>query len=957
MKPTARILGSVIVALLTLAPSLRAQPLPTDPRLETGELESGLRYIVRQHDNPPGRAAVWMHVHSGSFNETDRQRGLAHFLEHMAFNGSENFPPGSVIPFFQSLGLAFGQHQNAFTSFDQTTYTLELPDNKPETIEKALRFFADVSTRLSLLPEQIDQEREIIIEERRARLSGQQRIRDYYFEHLAPGSLLGQRLPIGTEESIRALTPEDFRDYYSAWYTPSNTTLMVVADAPPAAVIAQIKAEFDGPKKAAPPPPADIGIKPYTEVGAIVASDPEIVTASVGMVWLTGPRPPSTTEAHYRNDLVEHLATQIFNRRLYKLVAEGKVEFRSGGSDASRLFNAGFLATAAVSGSPEDWKVMLEELSTELQRARLHGFTAQELEDARKELTAAAERQLETEPTTPASTILAQINSAISHDEPVMSAEQELTLIQKLLPAITLEETSARFAALFDTTRPMMFTLQTRTEGAPTELEVIEAGKAAVQAQPAPQAARQRATTLLATIPEPGAFAQWAREDAADVWSGWLENGIRVHYRFMDYRKDQVLVGINLAGGEILETPETRGITQAASLALQRPATSELASTDITDLMSGLKVQVGGQAGLDSTAVMIVGKPDELEPGFQLAYLLLTDPLVEPPALDQWKQRQLQNLALRRLEPGRVFNDLIVETVFPPEEHRVRPLTEEQINRPTPEAATAWLKQIVATAPIEVAVVGDIDRARAEELILTYLGSLPGRERITSETLDHLRAVERPVGPLAAAKQIPTRTDKALVVHGFYGADQENLRDVRLLHMAAHILTTRAIEQIREAKQLAYSPAVSSRPGAEFPGFGMFTTRSETAPDKTEAFTTAVRELYDAFAKDGPTPEELETARKQFANALEENMREPGFWAGALIGMTYRGGSVADTLSAPVQYQSFTAEEVRDAFARYGTPESSFTVTVAPDPTVPPQGMVITPRKADQPPQPAAPDR
>src|SRR6185295_16192902 len=156
--------------------------LLSDPRLVTGELENGVRYIIRKHPNPPGRAGVWMHIGTGSLNETDKQRGIAHYLEHMAFNGSENFPPGSVVPFFESLGLTFGQHQNAWTSFDETVYQLSLPDTKVETLDKAITFMSDVATKLSLLPTEIDKERQVIQEERRSGLGAPQRIRDIEFK-------------------------------------------------------------------------------------------------------------------------------------------------------------------------------------------------------------------------------------------------------------------------------------------------------------------------------------------------------------------------------------------------------------------------------------------------------------------------------------------------------------------------------------------------------------------------------------------------------------------------------------------------------------------------------------------------------------------------------------------------------------------------------------------------------
>jgi zinc protease len=321
---------------------------------------------------------------------------------------------------------------------------------------------------------------------------------------------------------------------------------------------------------------------------------------------------------------------------------------------------------------------------------------------------------------------------------------------------------------------------------------------------------------------------------------------------------------------------------------------------------------------------------------------------VEGPALDQWKQRQRQNLMLRNIEPNHVFNELVVNAVYPKGELRVRPLEEEHIARITPESATQWVRRLLAGSAVEVAVVGDIERERAEELIKVYFGSLPERARIGTDSLAEFRKLERPTGPTKLGRKIPTKTDKALTVSGFYGPDQSELRDVRLLHMAARILTTRATEQLREQKQLAYSPTVQSRPGAEFPGFGVVTMRSPAAPERVEELLREVDRMFAAFAAEGPTEQEVGVARKQMANMLEENMRQPEFWVGSLMGMTYRGNTLGDVLSAPEQYSAFAGAEIREAFARYYRPENTFAVWVAPDPDVPAQGMVIEPRKATE---------
>ena len=189
----------LIAPVPSRAASSPGETLPTDPALLTGRLANGLNYIIRQHKNPEGRVGMWLHVSSGSLNETEAQRGLAHYLEHMAFNGTTNFPPGSVVPFFQSLGMSFGSDQNAFTSFDQTTYTLMLPGGSREMVDKGLLYMSDVALRMSLDQTEIDSERQVILEEKRARAGAPQRVQDQIYERLAPESTLGRRLPIGIE--------------------------------------------------------------------------------------------------------------------------------------------------------------------------------------------------------------------------------------------------------------------------------------------------------------------------------------------------------------------------------------------------------------------------------------------------------------------------------------------------------------------------------------------------------------------------------------------------------------------------------------------------------------------------------------------------------------------------------------------------------------------------------------
>ncbi len=922
----------VVLAVLLLPPAALAQPLPTDPRLVTGEFDNGLKYIVRKHAVPPGRAAVWLHVPSGSLNETDPQRGIAHFLEHMAFNGSENFKPGTVLPFFQSLGLTFGVHQNAFTSFDQTVYQLALPDNTPEMLERGLLFLSDVATRLTLPPEEIDRERQIILEEKRASLGGRQRVQEEIFKRLAPGSLIGERLPIGVVETIEGVKQQDFRDYYSRWYVPSDMTVIAVADMDERVVVEHLRKHFGAGERRPAPKDQDPRVTAAAENRAVVASDPELSRAEISIMRVAPARPPTTTVQDLRRDLVDSMGEWALNRRMSRLVSEGKASFLRGSASSGDEFRAVRLADASASGDGSKWRPMLTELAAELRRATLHGFTQREIDDARKELIAGAERAVETEPTLPARALLGAINNAIAEGVPITSAAQDLELVRRLAPTITPEEASASFRANFDPGPPgLLFVLQVpSTAEVPTEEEFLALSTEALRVTPEPLTDAARASALMEAIPAPGRVTESEVHEPGAVWSAWLSNNVRLHHRFMDYEKDEVTVTITLAAGTIQETAENRGIADAAALAWQRWATSRLSSNDIRDLLTGRKVTIAGRCGMDTMGVSVSGHPAELETGLQLAHLLLTDPVIEQAAFDQWREQQRQLLAIRPLQVEFVFFDLFNETVYPKGDPRFRPLAAEDLDRLTRDAAQAGLRRAIAEAPMEVSIVGDMARERAVELALTYLGSLPSRERISPDTLGDLRKLDRPRGPLSARAEVATQTDKAYAISGFFGVERGAVRDEQLLDLAAQVLTNRMIQTVREDRQLVYSIGAQSAAALEFPGYGTFFALSSTDPHKLDALLETLRGMYAEFAASGPTEDEVQTVRKQVATMLDERMREPPFWTSVLAGLTYRNTRLQDVVDAPAAYQTYAATAVREAFVKYFRPEASFEVAATP---------------------------
>ncbi|HVR36892.1 MAG TPA: pitrilysin family protein, partial [Methylomirabilota bacterium] len=548
---------SILISALQLAAfaiPLSARELPSDDRLLHGQLDNGVRWIYRQHDNPPGKMALQMHVRTGSLNETDDQRGLAHFLEHMCFNGSENFPPGTLVPYFESIGMQFGPHLNAFTSFDQTVYMLFTPNTETEQLDKALMVLSDYAFRVTLPGEEIDKERGVVLEESRSGKGAQQRIRDELWPDLFADTRFAARLPIGEDDILANAPRSEFVDYYRAWYRPDNITVVLVGDADPEPILPLIEKWF-GEYEAGQPArdPKGPEFKPFTGERAFVVTDPEMPYCEVELLNIYPGRPPTTTEAQWRNELVESIGAWIVGRRYDDRVKKGEASYRQAYAGVSDFFHDAVLVYGGASGEPQDWETMLTELITEVKRAREHGFTERELDLARRQLLAAAERAVRTEPTLNAQSIISQIVASVNDRTPLLSAQTSLNLFEEHLPGVTLDEVNRAFEEHFKPGTFAHIVTLVEKEGVPvpTRDEVLAGARKAWDREVDPLPDSDAAAELLEELPEPGKFVEQSRDEELGVTSAWLDNGVRMHHRFMDYKKDSVYVSISLAGGNI----------------------------------------------------------------------------------------------------------------------------------------------------------------------------------------------------------------------------------------------------------------------------------------------------------------------------------------------------------------------------------------------------------------------
>ena len=871
-------------------------PLPVDPDIHMGALDNGVAYWIRSHATPPGKITLWLHVDSGSVNEAEGQEGIAHYLEHLAFNGTQHFPPGKLLTYFESIGLRFGQHQNAFTGFDQTTYTLTLPTTDPDTLDKGLLYLSDVAFRMLLIPEEIDKERNVILEEKRSRKGVQQRLTDQLLPLLLPGSRVSKRLPIGLETSILKVKRDDFLAYYNTWYHPKNVTVLAVGDAPVETIKAAIQKHFSAWTQSQPAPTdLEHGVTPYTTSRAIVLTDPELTSASVETIAIR-PQQPTLTVQDYRQKLLERFGTWLVNRRMNQLIKEGNVPYQSADVSTSQLFGVATQVSAEAEAEPSAWKESLHALIAEVKRARQHGFTAQELDIAKAAFLSASEHAVQTEPTRDARSFMYRMNRALSADEKPRSAAQTLKLRQALLPKITLADVNSTFTTAFtpDATATIVMLPDKANVSVPSQDEVLRWVKSAWDQPVQPWQVAERPTTLLDTPPDPGKIIDQSQDKTLKISHATFANNVRLHYRYMDFKKDHVTVVITLAGGIIRETTANRGITSVATLPLFSPATTTFSSTALRDFMTGKKVRVGANRTADTVSLRLSGTPEALEDGLQLAHLLLRHATIEPASVSLWQRERHQQLEARRTQVGALTREA-AGLVLSGNDPRFHFLTPEQVTARAQEIpqAQAWLNTLLRNAPMEVAIVGDLPKDRALSLAATYLGSLPSRPR-TDPELDALRQVAGFTGPAKHTLEVETITPRAHPILMWRSAPWSDVKGRRLGYLGARILERRIRDEIREKHGLTYSTSTYSRPSKVYPATSALYVQFTTDPDKTEQAVKLARAVVETFAAEGPTDAEVDTVRQQMRNAIETMLQEPSFWVNLLADLDYHDTHLED---------------------------------------------------------------
>lgn len=880
------LLSCLVVASLFAAPITSQLPqeasdLPVDPAVKWGRLDNGIRYAVMPNHEPKNRASLRFVVRAGSLNESDEQRGLAHFLEHMAFNGSTHYAPGTLIEFFQRLGMSFGGDTNASTGFDRTIYLLELPDTKPETLDKAFTLFADYAGGLLLLDDEINKERGIILSEKRARDSVEFRQFIGEFEFLLPDARFIQRIPIGTEEVIAKAPRQRFVDFYNTWYRPELISIIAVGDFDPATVESVLKEKLSPLKaRALPAPQPSLGqVTPVNGVVAKLLPEPEAGAVQVSIQTVTPYSYEPDTAANRLKYLPRQLALRMLNRRLSILAKQEGAPFIGGQVGATEQYDFFRNASVELACKPEQWRAALGVGEQELRRALQFGFQPAELKEAVAGLRNALEQAVRSASTRRSEGLAMALVDSFVDQNVFTHPKTELELFAPALDKVTVDDCLAALRETWDEKigRRIWITGNLKLDQAePQIVAAYEASRAVAVQPPAKVEEAQFAYTNF------GAAGTVQHEQKVDDLGTTLltfANGVRLNLKSTEFEAGRVRLSVRIGGGRLTEPASKPGLGFFTSNTFLAGGLGKHSADDLQRLLAGKTV--GTNFSIVGDAFVLSGSTNRTDLALQLQLLAayVTDPGFRPEAM---------RLFAKGVEAFYARGTNTVEWPLQTEVPRLLANGDPRFGIPPKEAATArtlaeakeWLAPQFARGPIEIAIVGDFDPKDATAAVASTFGALPPRE--TKPAYDAERHVEFGA---PAAKQFFTVTEipKGIVQIYWPATDAREAKVSRRVSMLAAVLGDRLRVKIREEMGDTYSPEAGANLSDSYKGYGHIVAEATVAPDKARAVADAMKAAATSLFEKGVTEEELVRAKQPALTAARQSARTNPYWLGNVL--------------------------------------------------------------------------
>jgi len=893
----------------------RGSLIPTDTSVVKGRLDNGLTYYIRRNLKPEKRAELRLVVNVGSVLEQENEQGLAHFLEHMAFNGTRHFARQELIQYIESIGMRFGPDLNAYTGFDETVYILQVPTDRDTLLEKGFLVLSDWAQNISLESREIDKERGVIKEEWRLDRGADARMRDREIPFIYHNSLYARRLPIGQMAVVDTFRYETLRQFYRHWYRPDLMAVVAVGDFEVRVIEEHIAKYFAQIAPAlAKNPRQQVTIPDHKETLTALVTDPEATQTIIQVLYKMAPEPESRVR-DYRRSLVENLYNNLFNKRLAELVRLAEPPFTNAWSQKGRLARGkDYYSIGAVVRDNEVDKG-LRRLLTELRRVQLYGFTTTEFERARKELLRNMERAYLERNKTQSSRLADEYIRNFLLDEPIPGIEYEYALTKRYLPTIKLKEVNALAGKwVGNRSRVVLYEAPDKPDTQiPTAAHLLSLFDSISDYEVLAYIDRVSEKPLIENLPQPGRIVAEREIAAIGVTELTLSNGMRVICKPTDFKNDEVVMSAFSPGGHSLVNDSDYIAAVTATPLIGESGLGELGIVELQKKLSGKVVRVRPAIGEIAETFSGGSSPEDLETMFQLLYLCFTAPRKDTTAYKSYYSKTLAALTNKDADPLSAFGDTLRVTLS--QYHfRARPWSTQILSEMDLEKSFhIYCERFADASDFTFFFVGNLDLQTIRELSVKYLAPLPALRRAETWRDINLRP---PQGVIR--KAVYRGLEKQSYVQMVFTGDFEFTRQNRYnLGALVDILNIRLREQIREEKSGSYGVSVRQTtkhyPRPEY----QVTIQFGCDPERVQELVGVVFEQV-AVLQDTPVSDaDLNKVREMGTRSYEVNLKDNRFWADVLNFYYFNQEDPLSVLEYPKFVAGLNAAAVQAAARRY----------------------------------------
>lgn len=892
------------------AQELLDELVPLDEKVRTGQLDNGLKYYIQHNPKPEDKLELRLAIKAGSMQENENQLGLAHFLEHMAFNGSEHFEKNDLISYLQSIGVAFGSDLNAYTSFDETVYMLPIPTDE-EKLNNGFQVMRDWAGGLLLNADDIDAERGIVVEEWRTGQGVNQRLRDAYLPVLLHDSRYADRMPIGKMDIIRNAADSLVRQFYQDWYRPDLMAVVAVGDVDPDKVEELIKGYFSDLKN-----PETARTREYYDVPTHkenfvkIITDEEAPGIQVQLYYKQEARPSNSYE-DYKGRILRTMFGGMITQRLDEIRQKADAPFIFAGARYGNLVRPlDFFTISGVVG-PRKLKDGLLAFLTENQRVVDYGFTQSELDRVKRSLLNSSEKSLKEMDKMESRTLVGRYVSHFLNTSFADDPESRYDFYQDIIPKITLEEVNdiARELIRKENIVLIVTAPEKDKETLTPEAELLALLENADEIETTPYKEDLVREELMLTKPNSGEVINVSHDEEVDVTTVMLGNGMQVYFKPTDYKNDEVIFSASSEGGTSLYSLEDHYSANYAGSAINIMGIADFTPSQLKKVLAGKNVQVIPNISTYSESISGATTPGDFEMALQLIHLYFTSPRMDKSLWEVFLANQKNQLESASVNPDFQFNKRVNEIISNGNPRGKGIYTAGQLDSIDLNQSLKIYKERFANAgDFNVLFTGNIDLEKMLPLVAQYLGSLPGN---SNEKEDFVDLGLSPPQDLKETIKVGV-DDKSQVILYFSGETAYDLEKSQQLSYLGEILTIKLIETLREEIGGVYGVgargSLSKVPEERF----NFSISFPCGPESVDKLKAAVWEQVQKIQEEGPDEADLEKVRETKRLDLEENLKRNGFWHGQLNAAINGGLPLNTVLGAEDRVLGVTAAQVKE---------------------------------------------